>query len=461
MQMRCVIAKTVKDDRETIDLNPAEENPETDKTAMTRPSDDVCPLPAPAEAPVPPADRSWKQAEILVVDDTAANLQLLSEILEKAGHLPRLVNNGKAAVASISQRLPHLILLDARMPDMDGFEVCAMIKADPLTRHIPVIFISAFSGNGDRVRAFQAGCVDYVAKPFQVDEVLARVNAHLKINQLQTELAGHNLDLEKQVATRTRELTEAHRKLTILDQAKSDFLALIAHELRTPLNGLFGSADLAFSKIQNDPWSAELKSMFEVSRGRIIELIDHAQLLTSMQVSGGDFARNVCQLDDLLKAARDESAAIEWPEKINFTQTPVGLGQVVGDAEFLKQALLCLIQTAAKFTTGHGRVEIGGCGLSDSVVLTIESSGRVIPEAALGRFFEVMALHDAALENLGLAPAVAERIISLLGGQVQVVNLKPNGIRFHIWLLRHPGVNGQPRPPVIFPNPAGMPDSIC
>ena len=126
---------------------------------------------------------------ILVVDDTPANLQLLTGMLKERGYKVRPAPNGELALRAAQLNPPDLILLDICMPEMDGYEVCARLKADVRLRDIPVLFISALDEATDKVRAFQAGGVDYVAKPFQLEEVDARVRTHLEIRRQKRELA--------------------------------------------------------------------------------------------------------------------------------------------------------------------------------------------------------------------------------------------------------------------------------
>lgn len=147
---------------------------------------------------------------ILVVDDTHSSLKLLTDMLTAKGYQVRPADSGEIALASAAAKPPDLILLDINMPGMDGFEVCRRLKAQERFRDIPVLFISALSGTEDKLRAFQAGGVDYVAKPLSVAEVLARVHTHLKIHQLQRELERHNRELEDRVAEQVREISEAH-----------------------------------------------------------------------------------------------------------------------------------------------------------------------------------------------------------------------------------------------------------
>ncbi len=133
---------------------------------------------------------------ILIVDDTPANLRLLSKMLGRHGYEVRPIPNGKLAIAATQAALPDLILLDINMPDMNGYEVCRQLKADEKTRNIPIIFISALNEVTDKVEAFKVGGVDYVTKPFQVEEVLARINTHLTIRNLQENLETKNAQLQ-------------------------------------------------------------------------------------------------------------------------------------------------------------------------------------------------------------------------------------------------------------------------
>jgi PAS domain S-box-containing protein len=144
--------------------------------------------------------------KILVVDDNTANLQLLTNLLTSQGYAVYPASDGELALEFVRSTLPELILLDIRMPGIDGFEVCRRLKADERTRSIPIIFISALEDERDKVKGFQAGAVDYVTKPFQTEEVLARVRNHLHLR----ELTEH---LENKVAERTEELYSANAQL--------------------------------------------------------------------------------------------------------------------------------------------------------------------------------------------------------------------------------------------------------
>src|SRR6187455_838327 len=146
--------------------------------------------------PGKPGSNSRQSASILVVDDTPANLQVLAGMLKDRGYKVRPVLSGKLALLAAGRDPPDLILLDINMPEMNGYEVCEHLKADDTLKGIPVIFISALTEPLDKVKAFAIGGVDYLTKPFQMEELHARVETHLKIRRLQVELEERSRHLE-------------------------------------------------------------------------------------------------------------------------------------------------------------------------------------------------------------------------------------------------------------------------
>ncbi len=179
------------------------------------------------------------RANILVVDDTPENLRLLAGILSEKGYQVRPVPNGKLALSAAQKIPPDLVLLDIMMPEMDGYQVCQQLKAAEITKDIPVIFISAINDVLDKVKAFAAGGVDFITKPFQVEEVLARIETHLKICSLQQTLQEKNQDL----ATALHQLQATQEQLIQSEKmaALGQLIAGIAHEINTPL-GIIGSS---------------------------------------------------------------------------------------------------------------------------------------------------------------------------------------------------------------------------
>ena len=142
------------------------------------------------------------QADIMIVDDNPSNQKLLGDMLSQQGYGVSSFPLGRLALAAAMRELPSLILLDINMPEMNGYEVCERLKSSPQLAGIPVIFLSALTEVEDKVKAFRSGAVDYISKPFQVEEVRARVETHLKLHSLQQALKLQNEHLEEAVADR-------------------------------------------------------------------------------------------------------------------------------------------------------------------------------------------------------------------------------------------------------------------
>lgn len=377
----------------------------------------------------PPRSVPVIKPDILIVDDTLANLQVLSALLKERGYKVRPVPSGKLALEAARQVRPDLILLDVKMPEMDGFEVCRQLKADARLREIPVIFISALSETLDKVQAFGVGAVDYLTKPFQIEEVEARVQSHLRLYWLQQQQETENVRLERLVRERTRQLAESKAKLAVLDKAKSDFLRLISHELRTPLSGVLGLAELAFRECGDQPAVGKLREMFALSRRRMITLLEDALLLTEIELAG-DASLETCDLNATLRVARDQASSLASARRVSLPASLPDLPPVLGRQGLLARALQSLLETAVKFSREGQQVLVTGSAAENTVQLAIEARGWAIPADMVSAFFEIMAIRDSITPggDLGLAPAVAERILGSFGGRLTVENLDPPGI---------------------------------
>ncbi len=382
---------------------------------------------------------SGKAASVMVVDDEPANLKLLEEMLRKKGYQVRSFPRGRLALAAASQERPDLILLDINMPELSGYEVCQRLKLDPLLCEIPVIFLSALHEAEDKVKCFRAGGVDYLPKPFHFEELYARVETHLELNNLNRALKLHNERLEQAVALRTGELTEAVVRLTKLDQAKDDFLKIIAHELRTPLQGLFGMGQIALDAMTASEQNSNVRLVFARSRRRILSLLDNALLLTQIEVNREEFSAAPVSLGAALKRAADQAAEFAEYRHVTVPVPVEDMGLVWGQEDLLVSAFLALLETAIKFSADGAAIRVARETVADSapesaIRIVIESQGRKIPDSALARFFDVFAISEAITPggDLGLGPAAASRILSLFGGTVTVANHHPPGIRLTV-----------------------------
>lgn len=191
------------------------------------------------------------RVDILLVDDSPANLRLLMDLIEGHNYDVRVANSGERALAAVRSSRPDLIMLDISMPEMDGYEVCRQLKADEATADIPIIFVSARDDGADKVQAFTVGGADYVTKPFQLVEILARIDHQLEISRLQRELARQNAELARAVeamaeqnaelARKNEELERSHRTADAVFSALSDALPGTVLADRYRLDGKIGA----------------------------------------------------------------------------------------------------------------------------------------------------------------------------------------------------------------------------
>jgi diguanylate cyclase (GGDEF)-like protein len=227
------------------------------------------------------------KGDILIVDDNPINLDLLSGMLLDRGYRVRVATNGRRALSAARSAVPDLVMLDINMPEMDGYDVCRHIKQDDLTRDIPVIFISALDNALDKVKAFQTGGADYVTKPFQFEEVLARIEIQLKISRLQREMERKNAELEQSML----QLERANRMLRALSY----------------LDGLTGIANRRhFEESLDQEWRRAARTGSPLSL--LMVDIDHFKALNDARGHqyGDDCLRQVATaLSDALKRAGD------------------------------------------------------------------------------------------------------------------------------------------------------------
>lgn len=194
--------------------------------------------------------------EILVVDDTPDNLRLLSAILTQQNYEVRKALNSRRAIASVKADAPDLVLLDIKMPGMNGYEVCATLKADPVTQNIPIIFISALDDALDKVQAFSVGGVDYITKPFQEAEVLARIENQLYLCELQDQLKAQNQELARS------------------NQELQQFAHIVSHDLQQPLQSMTG-----YTKIVALQYADQLDQRANEYLNNVLEAGDRMQRL--------------------------------------------------------------------------------------------------------------------------------------------------------------------------------------
>lgn len=318
-------------------------------------------------------------ADILVVDDTPANLQLLTGMLKERGYRARAALNGDLALQAARHSAPDLILLDINMPGLSGYEVAEMLKQDEKLRDVPILFLSALTETLDKVRAFNAGGVDYIEKPFHFDEVAARVATHLKIRALQRELKGRNQELEKR-NNELRELQELHDNL----------VHMIIHDMRSPLAVMMGYLDLIDMSKPAQPAeeTAEAKSLNSIrqSAQRLLEMVNSLLDVHKMEAGQLNLSLSPC---DLIAMGRDslngfESVRTTRKLEMSVPEKPV---VVSADGDLLRRVLQNLVGNALKFAPANTSVRLDVKPSDSNVRVSISDSGCGIAPEHQSRLF--------------------------------------------------------------------------
>ncbi len=364
-------------------------------------------------------DTQSKASSILIVDDMPSTGLLLEIMLSARGYHAWAVQSALTALREARREPPDLILLDINMPEMNGYELCQQLKADPLLKEIPVIFISALNETMDKVEAFRMGGVDYLTKPFQLEEVHARVETHLKIRTLQRRLGDQNENLERLVEERTSELAHAYRRCRELGQLKDDFLRMISHEMRTPANGVLGIGMLLLDLCPASSERTLYASLFRQSSQRMRNLIEDATMIAQLEQRSwsNGAAPSLGELLMEVKGALPEIRILLEQPTVPETFFPKGDGQL------LKRALQSMILLGISFSRDKLSARITATIRERVLLLQLDLDALSLSVEQLTEFFEIESpvRSSSSAEPLGLAPVVAHQIISAFGGQFRLV----------------------------------------
>jgi signal transduction histidine kinase len=375
---------------------------------------------------------------ILIVDDLAENIEILGTVLRKKKYKIAVAMNGEGAISIAKQIVPDLILLDIAMPGMDGFTVCRMLKDDPATAGIPVIFLTASADTEDVVTGFSLGAVDYVTKPFKAPELLMRIKTHLTIKKLQRELEQSNLTLEKKVEERTSEIQEAKEKAENSNRLKSEFLSQISHEIRTPLNAVITSAGLIEMEM-HDKVDDFLKPLFVSLKSgakRIIRTVD--LILNTAQVHTNSYDTQITRIDlvELLTLTSSMYKFQAWEKKLKFdTDIPFTCAYISGDNHAVTQIFEQLFDNAISYTK-EGFVKLSLVESSEHYSVIIEDSGMGISSSFQKQLFGYFAQEDAGYtrpyEGNGLGLALAKKFCEINNASISVQSEKNVGSKFTV-----------------------------
>jgi len=352
---------------------------------------------------------------ILIVDDTTANIEVLSNALKPAGYKLAVATSGEKALQIVERVKPDLILLDVMMPGIDGFTTCVRLKENPVTRQIPVIFITAKVDHNDINRGFSAGAVDYVTKPFNNEEINSRVRTHLS-------------------------LQASRIKLEYLNSQKDRFLGMVAHDLRNPLGAINGFMEFLsenYESLSKHELSQIFNTVFKAS-GNMVHLL-HDLLDTNAIISGhlsveksdGDLSELVSERLKMAKIIADKKGVI-----LEAEISPVAIFEF--DYNRIVQVVDNLLSNAIKFSNPGSRVSV--CVFADkqnATVKVIDNGPGLTDEDRrnlFGEFQKLSAKPTGGETSTGLGLAISKRMIMAHNGSIDAVNNEQHGATFYFEL---------------------------
>ncbi|MBC5796120.1 MAG: hybrid sensor histidine kinase/response regulator [Sphaerospermopsis sp.] len=390
---------------------------------------------------------------ILVVDDNPINLKLLDYTLSAAGYNVKMEANGLNVIQKVDDIMPNLILLDIMLPDISGFEICEQLQADPRTQSIPIIFMTALADTMDKVKGLSLGAVDYITKPFQKEELLARVRTHLHLQSLITslerqnqelrQLTQRNEDLEQRVAERTAELQAALEKEKELSQLKSRFITMASHEFRTPL-AIISSSSGILQKF-SDRLSAERKEQhFQTIQNtikHITQILDDVLMINRAEAEKIELHLEASDIIAFCRHLKEEIETTSNQHTINFY---LDLGEEIMenyliiqfDEKILRQILTNLLTNAIKYSPSHNLVNFSLTKNNNQILFKISDRGIGIPEADQANLFEPFhrASNVGTIAGTGLGLSIVKKCVDLHQGKINVESRAGEGTTFTVSL---------------------------
>jgi signal transduction histidine kinase len=363
-----------------------------------------------------------KEQCVLIIDDDPANLGAISGYLGHMGLEVLVARDGASGLEKARYARPDLILLDVRMPGADGFEICKSLKAEQSTREIPVIFMTALAKTEHKVKGFKAGGVDYITKPLQFEEVLARVTTHLQCNDLRKRL-------DQKVKQRTAELEASNKEL-------EELCYTMSHNLRAPLRHINGYVELLLSPCRAGLSDKDLYYLETVagSARQMGVLLD--DLLQFLHIGRTETQQNSIDMNQALQEALGPvqetcaERAVEWV---------IGeLPRVRGDYSKIRQVWASLLENAAKFTRPKAvaRIEISSHNGDHEIIFAVSDNGVGFDMQYADKLFGVFQrLHSQdEFEGTGIGLANVQRIVNQHGGKVWVEAEPNRGATFYFSL---------------------------
>ncbi|MDM8548835.1 response regulator [Desulfobacterales bacterium HSG2] len=388
---------------------------------------------------------------VLLVDDEPKNLAVLNTYLSESGYEVLAALNGEAALNRVRHILPNIILLDIVMPGMDGFETCLRLKENERTKEIPVLFMSVVANPEEKVKGFEAGAVDFITKPFQVEEVMARVQTHLSLQQMRKEIENKNAALEQEIAVRkraderlrkyserleemveerTRELKKAQEELLLKERLAvlGHFAGSISHELRNPLAVIDSSAYFLKMKLGNSDEKIN-RQLGVISRNvkkstAIIESLLNLSRMEKPKMEKNDLTDLITETLRSAKIPDTVEVVSDVPDKDIFVDVEI---------EQVRMALKNIIKNATQAMSDAGKLTITlRSSESGQAELSVADTGPGIPPEQLEKVFEP--LFSTRTHGIGFGLSITKMIVENHGGAIRAKSGPGTGATFSITL---------------------------
>ena len=359
-------------------------------------------------SPAPPKSR------VLVVDDIAKNLQVVGTMLRNEGYQVMPATSGAQALERALALPPDLILLDLMMPEMDGIEVCRRFKVEAVTRQIPVIFLTASNEMEHLVKGFEAGAVDYITKPFNPPELLARVRTHL-------------------------ELKHARQRLREMNDEKNEFMGIAAHDLRSPLNAVKGYSEMILEDGQIDPEQADLVRRIHEATERMVQMVQN--LLDANRIERGEMKLNLAPteltslLGSVVETQRPRATAKQQTIHLQNETAPV---TVIADPNVMVQVLENLVSNAVKYSPPGKNIFVRLKKESGAVRCEVQDEGPGLSaedqKKLFGKFARLSAKPTGGEHATGLGLSIVKKMVEAMNGKVWCESEPGQGATFVVQL---------------------------
>lgn len=366
---------------------------------------------------------------VLIVDDNARNIQIVGNMLAVRNIQIAFATSGSKALELAANQHFDLILLDIMMPELDGYEVCQQLRMNKKTADIPIIFLTAKTDTESILKGFNLGANDYITKPFNSAELMARVTTHLELSTKKQQLAELNNTLEQQVQQRTEQLRQANQLLARLEKAKSDFLSIMGHELRSPLNGVIGLTAMLSDTQLDENQREYIQALMHTSQ-RLARFSETALLITTLQ-SGThlpNMHETLLRIPVELAIAELKEVFAEKKIKVSTTLEDEHV-QLPIDSDLIRRCVSVILENSAYHLAKHGQITVQiRSNADEKVELEIADNGTGFEADVLDSLNDFMDNKNLILKDgTGLSLAAVKLIIDAHSGKIQLGNKAQGG----------------------------------